>query len=38
MIGNWVYAYEDIGGGGDVVAVEWTGGEIVQDSYGSKVI
>jgi len=38
MVGNWVYSYEDSGGSGHIVAIEWTGGPVVQDSYGSKVI
>jgi len=38
MVGNWVYPYEDSGGSGHLVAIEWIGGSVVQDSYGSKVI
>jgi replication factor C subunit 2/4 len=38
LVGNWVYSYEDSRGGGDVIAVEWTGGTVMQDSYGSEAI
>ena len=38
MGGNWIYPYEDSGGSGNIIAVEWIGGTVVQDSYGSKVI
>jgi hypothetical protein len=38
ILGNWIYAYEDSGGGGDVVAVEWIGGTVVQNSDGSEIV
>jgi len=38
MTGNWIYAYEDIGGCGNVITIERTPGEIMQETHESKVI
>lgn len=38
MAGNWVYTYEDPGGGRHIVAIERTSRKIVQDSHGSRLV